>query len=75
MPAHPPAAGYGSITNSGLPVDAAFGTAVVSMATPEADAGMASAEVLSVQVPQDVPPRMLARGHTTHWGRPGDHCT
>lgn len=33
------------------------------MATPEADAGMTSAEVLPAQVSQDVLPKMQANGH------------
>lgn len=56
---------YRSVTNSGLPVDAGSGTAVVSMATLEADAGMTPAEVQPAQLSQDVPPKT----QVTHWDR------
>ena len=64
----------GSITNSGLPVDAGSGTAAVSMATPEADAGMASAKVPPAQVSQDVPPKTQANGHAARRDGPQGHC-
>jgi len=43
------------------------------MATPEADAGMASAEVPPAQVSQDVAPKMQANNHAALQDRPRRH--